>query len=157
MAKVNPFGLKRPEHRRETRTFTDPDQPGVELTFTLRTLDGAEMMIATEEAQGQIETWVTGNRDRPASQFPFVDGQPVQMTEGLCTACQFLAAMQCPDDPHERYSFNELVALSVTAPMAWSRIGEWMQALLHPKITALGDEKGGASAGEPTLPSSAPA
>src|SRR5579862_8287222 len=90
MAKVDPFRLKRPVRTSETRTLTDPDQPGVEFTFTLRRLDGAEQMVAGEEAQEQIQTWVTGSRDRPASQFPFVDGQEVQVTEALCLACQML-------------------------------------------------------------------
>jgi hypothetical protein len=158
MAKVNPFGLKRPPRKPETREFTDPDQPGEVFTFTLRKLDGAETMVTTEESQEQIETWVTGSRDRPASQFPFVDGQEVKVTEALCLACQMLWAMQCPVDKNERYTFMDLVAMSVTAPTAWSRIGEWMQSILSPKITAMGeDEKGGALPTELTAPSSEPA
>jgi hypothetical protein len=157
MPKIDPFKLKRPKRVAETRTFTDPDQPGEEITLTLRRLDGAEQMVAVEEAQAQIETWITGSKDRPASQFPFVDGREVKMTEALCLACQMLWAMQCPEDAHERYNFFELVAFSVTMPYAWSRIGEWMQSILTPKVQAIGAaEKGGPQAGEPTASSSEP-
>lgn len=145
MAKVDPFKLKRPAKRRETRSFTDPMQPGEEIVLTLQSLDAAELAVASEEAKEQIETWVTGNRDRPASQFPFVDRLPVQMTETLCTACSILFRMQAPEDPADRYSWNDLVALSVTMPTAWGRVMEWMQEILAPKaVVALG-EKGGTS------------
>ena len=151
MAKVNPFKLPRPKREPVTKSFTDAEQPGAEVTLTLRRLDAAELIVAAEAAQAQIETWITGGDLRPASQFPFVDGKPVPLTAKLCLSVTVLEHMQCPADAGERYSFNELVALTVTMPNAWQEIYRFMEEVGSPPRP----EKGGATHGQAGATSSA--
>lgn len=128
--KINPFSLPRPIQSGETRTFTDPSQPGVELVISLRPLDVAETNLAVELGERMAEMYIGDpeNDVAPSHQFPYVGGKPVAMSRKLCIGVALILAMQTAEGD-EAYTFEQMVAIAVTMPRAWRGISEWSAKL----------------------------
>lgn len=150
--KINPWSLKRPERPQETRSFTDPLQPGVEVALTLRPLDAPGWAVAMERADELITLYVTGDPDEgiEPSLYPAPNGEPLKLARRVCRNVAALHLMQAgPKD--EQYTESELIALMASMPTAWTEILTWSAEL----ETKYGKQAGNASgAGEGT--SSAP-
>lgn len=110
MPKPNLLGLRRPARKTVTRAFTDPEQPGAEVTLTLRRLDPLDAMRYQEAAVELVEMYAGAG-------IP-VGEELVPVTEGVARTLCAIEAMQ-PFDAAERYSAEELAALAVTMPNAW--------------------------------------
>jgi len=117
MAKVNLSGLPRPARPAQTRTFTDPEQPGVEVTLTLRKIDPAEMASAMDAKEVLHSKFAeTG--------FPLLNGEVVPLAEGLCQSLCMLELMQCGPEA-DRYTAEELIPLVVNLPTAGMEVLRW--------------------------------
>lgn len=133
MAKINPFALNRPEDRFETKTFTDDLNPGVELTLALRGSPEAPFISAlNEKAQKYIRDYIDGRNGGPPGVLPLVKGRPICPTAEVCRAAAYIEGMQSDQDDAERYTFVELLALSVTMPSAFMEAFVWASELAEP-------------------------
>lgn len=113
MPKVNLLSLPPVVRPEETRTFTDPAQPGVELSLTFRRISIWEMSVATENARELVKLG-----GLPAA------GEVVLLTEQFCQTLCTLEAMQCgPED--ERYTAQEFVGLFAGMPKAGEQVLAW--------------------------------
>lgn len=115
--KVNPFELKRPARKTVTKTYTDPQNPDVEIAMSFRSLDQAEMLLVLEQAEDAVAKYM-GTADTPPMAFPPVDGQPVQMSQSLINNSAVLATMETT----RQYSLEDFIALSVTMPHAYGEM-----------------------------------
>lgn len=125
MAKIDPYTLPRPKRPVETRTFTE-DGEDAPLTLTLRRLSYPDDAAAREEAQGLVETFITGNELRGPAPFPDLDITPSQRL--FVTAAQ-LARMQCPPDPADAYDTMEILTLSVRQPKNFVALVAWANTI----------------------------
>jgi hypothetical protein len=121
----DPFQFKRP--RREVRhlTFIDSAQPGMELKLSLRRADTVDMARAASEIQRMAELYLTGSDDMPAGPFPLVGGEPVPVSMELFSQACAVFVMQAPEGESKQprmWAPEQLVAISVTMPDAWSQI-----------------------------------
>lgn len=146
MAKVNPWALRRPERRIETRTFTDPVQPGQEITLTLRALDPCERTFAHERADYYTELYVTGRDGQEPNMYPAPDGTPIKLSSRMCYNICFVEQMQVAEDPQDRYTFDELLGISLTLPNAWDQIMIWVAGFLNPEDSYVGNSQGATTA-----------
>src|SRR5579872_5292339 len=97
MPKVDPFALKRPISVPKTKTFTDPANPGVELTLTIcpGTEFGAQL-ANMERAQKYIQDYIKGRDGGPPAPLPPVDGKEIALNESLCSVIAFLESIEVP-------------------------------------------------------------
>ncbi len=121
MAKVNLQVLPRPALPTETRTFTDPAQPGVEVELTLTKLDPYRLTVALEAA----ETWLA---ELGGNYFPLANGEAYPITLGLARTLCTLEVMQSGPE-EERYSRGDLLAMMLAMPAAWLELLETFQKL----------------------------
>lgn len=136
MPKVNPWSLERKVPAAETRTFPDPEYPGVEYTFTCRPLDGCEALLMLERSQEYIEEWVEG-KDGEAPTFPLGGGEAV-ITASLCRTAALIETMQCGPEA-ERYLFADLVGIAFNSSEAWLSLQEWIGQLSSRRSNAEGN------------------
>lgn len=141
MAKLDFAQLSRPEAVTEERTFTDPLQPGAELTlrFSARPDYGLQM-LAAEKGQEYAQKFALGVAKTPAP-FP-LGGDVVTISRALCLAIGGLMVLQ----RGETYNFNEWVACSALMPNAFADVCDWANSLL----SRANRETGGAE--DPTDP-----
>ena len=123
MSRVNPFALTVPKRRVETRTFADPNHPGIEFSFTLGTRNFVVISRAQSCQEELIEKW-TGD-DQPG--FPVAtDGEgPVYVDRVMCQAAASAWAMQAGPEA-EQYTADEMLAFEVTAPVAFEGLMGWL-------------------------------
>jgi hypothetical protein len=132
MPKPKPYTLPRLEEITETRTFTDPAQPGVEITLTLSVPPDYGISLAVMEKGGKYaEQYVNGTADGPPAPLPPVGGKPLVLSESLCSIVAFLEQVEVTDDPENdpKYDFYDWVSLSATMPTAFDEIAEWANSL----------------------------
>jgi hypothetical protein len=111
--KVNPIGLKRPVRAIETKTFTDSNQPGVEIVMRLRPLDALDASNAEALGKEVKTTYLDGVMD-----FPPIDGEAVTLNAEVIEAAAIIFYCQCGSD-ELRYAVEEIIAMSVTMPEVW--------------------------------------
>lgn len=107
--------------RRHTRAFRTP--AGQEFRLTVETPDVTHAAHARELGNREVAKYVTGagSADGTVATFPRVGGRALHVTEALLRDMAFIAAMQPEDLPaEERWSVEELVALSLQAGPIWS-------------------------------------
>lgn len=134
--RVNPRALSRPPAFTQTRTFTDPEQPGQELTLTLRPLNFAELCQTNETAAPLVEEW-TGPKGQAVGGYPVQGGPPVPVTPALLSMLVMLEGMQVPQSGEEPYTWEDLLILSVTMPTAWTALTKWLNEVQERKATGL--------------------
>ena len=124
MARVNPLVLPRPTRQVVHRQVGSGDTV-TDLWF--RALDTTEQFQALELANGKTKLYLTGDEKKPPHDFPPVGGAAVEgLSEALLQAVASLCLMQSDADengqpvPDAPYTFEELVAMSITLPGVWS-------------------------------------
>jgi len=141
--KPNLSMLRRPDVLTETRTFTDPTQPGQEITLTMTAVaDYSATAKRDELAQELTETYITGDwlyikSEGKEGKSPAVISFPgfvVTPSKKLCWVTASLITMENEtlrrsDDyaDLEPYDAMEWFALSCTMPLAFEQIVEWCQ------------------------------
>lgn len=127
MPLLNPFTLPRPiSAGDETRTFTDPKQPGVELTLTLSTDADYSATLTSQVLAGTYAKTKIG----PLA-IPIKYGERmVTITPELCGVIALLETMQKPDETGVKYSFDQWAVLNVAMPSAMAKIADWAYEIL---------------------------
>ena len=124
MARVSPLHLPRPTRQVVHRQVGSGDNLA-DLWF--RALDTTEQFQALELAAGKVKLYLTGDDKKPPVDFPPVGGAAVEgLSEALIQAVASICLMQSDVDenghpvPDVPYSFEELVAMSITLPGVWN-------------------------------------
>lgn len=127
MIKINPFNLSRPVETAETKSFVDPLHPEAPLELTLRTLDSAETCHAMEVGETEAVRFLGAPEVGviPERAPLFIDGKAIQISRMLCRNVAIIEAMQVAKDENERYTFDQLLGITVTLPSAWREVVAW--------------------------------
>jgi len=130
MPKANIYALKRPYSVvTETKTFTDPLQPGVEITLTLRGLTPAETFAALDFGQSMMSEYCGRDGKPPERALPAIDGKIPVPSSSMCLLLSNICYAQA-GDVEDRYTFEELVGIAETMPNAFALIQRWSESLL---------------------------
>jgi len=124
MARLNPLIETRPTRR----VFHREIRHGQKVSdFWFRALDTTEQFQALELAAGKIKLYLTGDDKKLPVDFPPVGGECVEgLSEALLQAVASLCLMQSDVDenghpvPDTPYTFEEMVAMSITLPAVWN-------------------------------------
>lgn len=130
--KINPFSLTRPPMIVEEKQFEDPGQPGQLLTLKLKQLDNAEQAHALELGESIALEFLGSDQDeelKPTRSPLFVDGTVIKGSRFLYRNVAVIWAMQVVDNEDDRYTTDQLLALSVTMPIAWRQVIAWSNTL----------------------------
>lgn len=131
MAKLDPSSLKRPDVVRETKTFTDPMQPGksFDLTFEACADFGLETSVAAK-AREFTRDYVTGRNGGPPAPLMPVGKRDVLIDADICARIATFMVMEKPPEGDEPWDFNQWRVLSATMPSAFADIAEWCDELI---------------------------
>lgn len=144
MAKANIYALKRPYSSvTETKTFTDPLQPGVEITLTLRGLTPAETFAALDFGQSMMAEYCSQDGNPPARTLPAIDGKIPVPSSTLCLVAAKICYSQAGLE-EDRYTFEEIIGIAEAMPNSFGQIQTWLDSLLPIK-----DPKGRVSVNTP--------
>ena len=136
MSRVDPFTLPRVKRTCRQVSLKDSRLPdGGEVNLVLWRLDAAGQAVGMELADELIQQYITGDDEtgEPPVPFPAIGGESVDLSELLFRTVAMVAIMQRPpasqahDWPGQAdaaYTPQELVALSVTLPDAWSQLNK---------------------------------
>jgi len=132
MPKVNPWSLPVRTWKPATKSFTDPDVPGVDFTLTVRPLDGCELMLALETADTLIQRYIGSETKDPEQDYPFPG---VALSERLLQGACLIAAQQLqpdgePYDPENYYNVDDLIGVAARAGKAWGALSSWASGFL---------------------------
>ena|ERR1051326_428459 len=146
------WNLPTPDAEEETRTFTDPSRPEYPVTITLRRVTHIER-AAIRARSAELEAEWCDQRDESgrvteeADLFPLPDGTAVKLNPDFCYSAAMAEGMQAGPE-EDRYSFIELIGLSLKLPAAYQQMSEWAAAKLR---GALGNSPK-ATTGTPSAP-----
>jgi hypothetical protein len=133
MAKANLMNLPRQERKTYTRTFADPEVPGVVVELVLHKARASEKMLSLDEATALYSDFSDG--------LPLANGDVVPMSEVLCQSACLLATMQCGPE-EDRYTSKEMVAFLHSMPTAGMDALTWMGTIENGEQTPEGNSKG---------------
>ena len=142
MALVDPYKLKRPAPRVETKTFTDPDYPGLEWTLTVRALAEAPFQLSVQSRAEELIANFILPEDAAREKFaPRDKVQPVEDEDGNLRdialdedTCRRIAAIQCtevPDAGAEPLSVDTLAEYAVKYNILFLQASSWVFGLLN--------------------------
>ena len=142
MALVDPYKLKRPAPRVETKTFTDPDYPGLEWTLTVRALAEAPFQLSVQSrAEELIASFITPEDVAREKFAPRDKVQPVEDEDGNLRdialdedTCRRIAAIQCtevPDEGAQPLSVDTLAEYAVKYNILFLQASSWVFGLLN--------------------------
>jgi len=129
--KLNPFSLARPKPRTVTLQLVDDDDNNLVMDITLRSLDQAEAIRCAEIGELFIQKYLGDEHTRPQMTFPLVGGQRVQLSRLLIQTGVVLSKMQVSSNPDLLYTVEDFIALSVTAPNLYQKLGTEMAKLMR--------------------------
>jgi len=144
VAKVNPWALRPVARAFETKTFTDPNAPGEELTLTLISgYDLGREFKVKQLSYDLIRRFVRGQKDEERGETITEPIEPVIGPDGAVTpevnalACQSYARLVCQQaEGEEAYGFKELAGLSCTMPDALADAVAWSESISANKSAA---------------------
>lgn len=128
---ADPYTLKRkPRAERDFPFFCPFNETG--FPVRLRRLTNMELVGALEKGAEYESKYITGFGERGTDSYqeprplPAVDGEAIRITSGTCRMLAILEMAQAQD---ERYSFEELAAMSTSDAIAEEMMGaaDWVQ------------------------------
>ena len=128
---ADPYTLKRkPRPERQFALYCPFNERG--FPVTLRRLTNMELVGALERGAECEAKYLTGYGERGTDSYveprplPAVDGEPIRITAGTC---RLLAIVEMAQTQEERYSFEELAAMSTSDAIAQELMeaGDWVQ------------------------------
>jgi len=152
MAYQNPWALRggiRPPRPVSTKTFSDPELPGVEFALTLQALDAAGLMRAAALTQDYCQRYM-GNP--PAEPLAIPDGEEVQLSEALFRQIALLECMQVAPEK-EKIPFMDWVGWTVMSPAIWWQVIAFRQGLQEGDGDRLGNSPREPTPGSSEAPS----
>jgi hypothetical protein len=145
---VNPWALKRPQARTETKTFTDPLQPGVELRLTFRELLDAGLRLQASQTGDELcADYLALDGQPPKRLFASPDGQPVELNAALLNNIGAFMVMQVPEAGQLPMTLADWLGWAVMCPNLFIAVVRWMGTLLG---------SGGEGVKQPPTPTNAP-
>lgn len=135
--RINFLSETRPKLPVFSREFTDVLQPGKSFWLHLAPLDSVDTYVGVDVAQHAIKQYIDGDPTNPEPAYhkpaPFqpIDGKSPIITESLCYTIGAIVAQMSPVDAEgkdvrdEAYTFDEIVAMSLTWPNAWEQVREF--------------------------------
>ena len=155
----HPWSLKRPERRRETRTFRDPEQPAAVLELTFQAPNALAIIDIGARAETLIQRWVTGTDDQPPQPFAPPDGgEPIEVRESFCRTVASLEAVDAA--PKYDLGFDDNASMvfwlgvAVMLPDAFIDIAGWAGGFLSSAGGMEGNASGAAGGTGSPPPSS---
>ena len=157
MAILDPFTLKRPAERTETRTF---NENSIELTLTLSSRsDYTRRLLADEKTRLYQARYVTGEEVKgedgkihmEITLLPPVDGMIPAVGTWLCSFIARLEMMQVAKGAEQPLTFVQWAAYGVLMPDSMAEISDWSYRLLNPDEDKPGNDLKNAS-GEAQAP-----
>jgi hypothetical protein len=131
----DPMALKRPEIVTDTRTFTDPAQPGLELTLTANGSPDYAVQVHMKELGDAYAAKHIGK-------FPvMVDGRKVDVTPSLCSLIASITVMVVKTDEIKDWDFPQWAAIAVAMPKAFGEIVDWCAKLAAPSKRTVGENE----------------
>ena len=134
MAKIDVRALRLPQRKTETRSFTDPEQPGVEVTLTLRRSLMAEQLAAFDAAAAWWE--FNEGADIPiGDDQTFFVGEPENKTDrqayGTISFIRqvFVICSMQSSPAADRYDELEMIQILCTMPKVANSISAWVNEL----------------------------
>lgn len=101
----------------DTRTFRDPEQPGIEVPITLRQMDALLFGKGCDLADAMKDFYIVQGTPFP----PYLEGQAIELSNTLCEQVAPVCVLQ-KQDGSSAYTFEELVVIAATMPGAWINI-----------------------------------
>lgn len=154
MARISPMILPIPEREVCHRQITD----GKEVSdFWFRALDSTEQFGALALTNEKVKQYITGDKVEKtlAEPFPPVGGKALEkekLTPELFQAVAFIWAMQSDVDKEGNpvldvpYTFEELIALSLTKPVMWGEVMTLSAEVTEKNAEALKNASGAGTA-----------
>jgi hypothetical protein len=141
---LNVTRYKRPVMPLETKSFTDPLQPGVAIELTLQAFDGLRQELMRERAADLTAEFITGRDGADPKPFPAIEDASGRMTipelsTSLMNAIALCQTMEVGDEPSSIY---EWVHLAACFPSVWTEIQIWAGDLLARANQTLGNVLG---------------
>ncbi len=157
MAKLNPYALRAIEpNAAETKSFTDPDQPGEVLVLTLRAIGTDPVLVGiAEDLKAKIvREWVIPPEgEEEPNALPLPNGRTVVMSETLADNLAWVHTMQAFDDDEDFYTWQELAAIAKGMPTAWNKATAWANSLNRKARRGNASREPRAQASSPASPS----
>lgn len=135
---LDPFTLKRPADKIETRTFTENE---ISLTLTLSSRsDYTRRLLADEKTRQYQARYVTGEEVKgedgkvhmEPTLLPPVDGMIPAVGVWLCSLISRLEMMQVTEGAEQTLTFPQWAAYGVLMPNTMAEISDWSYNLLNP-------------------------
>lgn len=125
MPKIDPFQNRRLRGITETKTFTDPAQPGKPIVVTLGSKPGSSTKLSIETNANMFASQFTGSK----AMGIYLEGEQIPITYDTCYC---IATIQTLYEglPEDRYTFEEWAAISETMPDAFNDIILWASGLV---------------------------
>ena len=119
----SPFALKRPDAAEETRTLTDPNQPGVQMTITLRTRPGfSAMMEIADKAAQYVADWVDGPKAGP---LPVPNFGEVTLNRATVDSIARIQTMHVPTQETPALDIMGWAVVSEVMPSLFTELATW--------------------------------
>lgn len=126
MARTNPLHLPRPTRQVVHRQVSQGENVS---DFWFRALDTTEQFQALTLTKEKVKLYIDGDDRKPPIDFPPVGGEAVTgLSEDLLQTVAAIWMMQSDVDdaglpvPDAPYTFEELVAMSLTLPAMWQEV-----------------------------------
>lgn len=113
----------------ETRTFTDPAQPGIEIPLTFRVRKDLSQEFALKAVIRDLMTdYVKGRNGGPPAPF-IVHGERLAVTIELCSDAAVLSTYEVPEDGDKAYTPMDWFGFSRTMPTLMENVLNWFAEL----------------------------
>lgn len=122
MPKIDPLHYSRPKPSVKSGVFIDPRYPDAKVEVTFRSPD----VVDYNTIQDVTTTFTQYYSDKP---YPSIDGKHMMLGPSLIGTCAAMFVLQEVVEDDDRYSMEELVALSVTMPTVFTEISQFIAEL----------------------------
>lgn len=135
MKKVNVHAWQRPAVSTFKKVFVQPGHEDEPLEIEIRRLDQADRHMVWDIGDELATAYVGDPANGVAPSMPsiMVGGRPVVMSKALCANIATLTYAQVGDNEEEKYTFEQFVAMMVTAEDAFLEILRWSNEVNRPK------------------------
>lgn len=111
MSKINVYSLKRPKKERKSFIIKDPNNPGVEVHFTILEPNMTRALNIEKIQNDAYQQYIVPNKDGERMGLMPIDGEVIDMTEELISIASAMYGLQPDDLGDSKYSLEEIIVL----------------------------------------------